>query len=273
MLRYGAFAARAFLGVVLVGSVLARVFVPQLVDPRFPPDGQAWLNVMQETGYLQAFVYATEFVVGILLLTGRFVPLALVVFAPVNLNIILFHVFLAPSPGRTVLILLLLAAHLLLVYRYRLAFGPLFRPVEPRWSGFTLGPINLRVALQVLLGLVLVVSGGAKLLIPGQLSVGDLLIDGMKATGYLYSVLGAVEIAVGLALLLGRFVPLASVVLAPVTLNIVSYHLFLGPAGLPIGLAGLPIGLALLAAHGALATAYPPAYRPLFEMTINEKKG
>ena len=266
MLRYGAFAARTFLGVVLVGSVLARVFAPQLADSGFPAAGQAWLDVMRETGYLQAFVYATEFVVGILLLTGRFVPLALVVFAPVNLNIILFHVFLAPSPGRTVLILLLLAAHLLLVYRYRLAFGPLFRPVEPRWSGFTLGPINLRVALQVLLGLVLVVSGGAKLLIPGQLSVGDLLIDGMKATGYLYSVLGAVEIAVGLALLLGRFVPLALVVLAPVTLNIVSYHLFLGPAG-------LPIGLALLAAHGALATAYPPAYRPLFEMTINEKKG
>lgn len=266
MLRYGAFAARAFLGVVLVGSVLARVFAPQLVDPGFPSAGQAWLDVMQETGYLQAFVYATEFVVGVLLLTGRFVPLALVVFAPVNLNIILFHVFLAPSLGRAVLIVLLLTAHLLLVYRYRRAFGPLFHAVAPRWSGFTFRGVRLRVALQVLLGLVLVVSGSAKLLVPGQLSVGDLLIDGMKATGYLYSLLGDVEIIVGLALLIGRFVPLALVILAPITLNIVAYHLFLGPAG-------LPVGLTLLAVHGALATAYSLAYRPLFEMTSNEKKG
>ena len=266
MIRYAAFVARIFLGVLLGGSVLVRVFAPQLTNSGFPPDGQAWLNVMKETGYLQPLVYATEFIVGMLLLTKRFVPLALVIFAPVNLNIVLFHLFLAPSPGRFVLITLMLAAHLLLVYRYRQSFGPLFRAVTPGWSGFTLGPISLRVALQALLGLVLIVSGGAKLLVPDQLSAGDLLIDGMKSTGYLYPLLGAVEVVVGLALLLGRSVPLALVVLAPITLNIVAYHLFLGPAG-------LPVGLALLAVHIILATAYSQAYRPLFETLDNERKG
>lgn len=266
MLRYVAFTARAFLGIVLVGSVLARVFAPQFVaeSTSFSPDGQAWLDVMQETGYLQTLVYATEFVVGVLLLAGRFVPLALVVFAPVNLNIALFHLALAPGPGRIVLISLMLVAHLLLVYRYRRAFEPLFGAVVPRWSGFTFGPVSLRVALQVLLGLVLVLSGGAKLLVPGQLSVGDFLIDSMKATGYLYSLLGTAEVAAGLTLLVGRFVPLALLVLAPVTLNIVAYHLFLEPAG-------LPAGLALLTVHGALATAYSPAYRPLLGMSGGEK--
>lgn len=271
MIRYAAFAARAFLGILLVSSVLARIFAPQLVaGAGFPPDGQAWLDVMRETGYLQTFVYATEFVVGIMILTGWFVPLALVVFAPVNLHIALFHLFLAPSPGRIALISLMLAAHLLLVYRYRRAFEPLFRAVTPRWSGLTFGPVRLRVALQILLGLALILSGGAKLLVPSQLSVGDLLLDGMKATGYLYSLLGAIEIVVGLAFLAGRFVPIALLILAPITFNIVAYHLFLGPAG-------LPTGLALFAVHVALATAYSAAYRPLFEtskfeMSRNERK-
>ena len=51
---------------------------------------------------------------------------------------------------------------------------------------------------------------------------------------------------VALALLSNRFVPLALVVMAPITINIVLLHAVLAPEG-------LGVGLALLAMHLALA--------------------
>jgi uncharacterized membrane protein YphA (DoxX/SURF4 family) len=47
--------------------------------------------------YFMPFLKLTETICGLLLLTGWFVPLALVVLAPIVLNIFLVHAFLAPS--------------------------------------------------------------------------------------------------------------------------------------------------------------------------------
>ena len=52
---------------------------------------------MSATGYFFYLLKGTEITCGLLLLTGRFVPLALVVLAPVILNIFLVHTFMAPD--------------------------------------------------------------------------------------------------------------------------------------------------------------------------------
>lgn len=52
------------------------------------------------------------------------------------------------------------------------------------------------------------------------------------------------ELLVALALLTNRMVPLALVVLAPITVNIVLFHLVLAPAGAPIAVALLVFHLA-----------------------------
>jgi uncharacterized membrane protein YphA (DoxX/SURF4 family) len=59
---------------------------------------------------------------------------------------------------------------------------------------------------------------------------------GMMATHYFFYLLKCTEIVCGLALLTGRFVPLALVVLAPVILNIFLVHAFLAPQGLPLAI-------------------------------------
>lgn len=59
---------------------------------------------------------------------------------------------------------------------------------------------------------------------------------GMLATHYFFYLLKCTEIICGLALLTGRFVPLALVVLAPVLLNIFLVHAFLAPQGLPLAI-------------------------------------
>jgi len=48
-----------------------------------------------------------------------------------------------------------------------------------------------------------------------------------------YWVVAALQIAGGLLLLVNRFVPLALVLLGPVIVNIISYHVFLNHAGAP----------------------------------------
>ena len=48
------------------------------------------------SGYFFTLLKITEFVCGLLLVTGRFVPLAMVILSPIIINIFLTHLFLAP---------------------------------------------------------------------------------------------------------------------------------------------------------------------------------
>jgi putative oxidoreductase len=79
------------------------------------------------------------------------------------------------------------------------------------------------------------------------------------ASGYLFPLLKATEVVAGLLLLGGLFVPLALAVLAPVLINIVGFHLFLEPSG-------LPIPLALLAAELYLAWSYRSVFAPMLHL-------
>lgn len=76
---------------------------------------------------------------------------------------------------------------------------------------------------------------------------------GVMASVYLFPLIKITELVCGLALIIGRFVPLAVVVIFPVTLNILLYHAFLGPAE-------LPMAVVLLLANLFLAYAYRKNY-------------
>src|SRR5437879_1023821 len=56
-------------------------------------------------------------------------------------------------------------------------------------------------------------------------------------------VVGALQVIGGALLLIGRFVPLGLILLGPVIVNIVLFHIFLDPSGLPM--AGVVSALAL----------------------------
>lgn len=253
--------SRSFLGLVFPLAVLLRVINPQLTEAaNFPHQAQTWLDTMKATGYLQHLLYITEFTTGIAILIGVFIPLALVALAPVIFNIALFHFFLDSRPERILVVLLMIGAHIILTYRYRAAFQSLFNPVEPTWSFSITRGFSVRFGIQIIMSLVFIVAGAAKLIIPEQLNVGNLLIDGMKATGYLYTLLGITEVIAGLALLSRRFIPLTLVILTPIVINIFAYHFFLARTG-------LPIAILLLSAHISLIIAYFPAYRTLLKVS------
>lgn len=85
---------------------------------------------------------------------------------------------------------------------------------------------------------------------------GAAFLGALAATGYMFPLIKLVEVAGGVLLLIGRFVPLALALLAPGIVNIVLFHVFLDPAG-------LPIALGILALELYLAWSFRDVYRPM----------
>lgn len=107
---------------ILLGLIFFVFGLMGLLTSPTPPEGipQAaadFSSAMQATGYFFVFLKLTEVVCGLLLLVGRFVPLALTILAPVVLNIVLFHAFLMPSGIATGLAALVLGIFLAWCYR------------------------------------------------------------------------------------------------------------------------------------------------------------
>jgi uncharacterized membrane protein YphA (DoxX/SURF4 family) len=97
-------------------------FMPAPKD--LPPDIITVTTGLMKGGYV-AVIAGTEIIVAILLLTNRFVPLALALLAPILVGIITFHLAIAPAtivPGVVVLVM-----ELYLAWAYRGAFRPMLQ--------------------------------------------------------------------------------------------------------------------------------------------------
>ena len=53
-------------------------------------------------------------------------------------------------------------------------------------------------------------------------------ISAIKANGYLFPTIGIISLLSGLAFLVNRYVALAAIILLPITVNFVLFHIFLG---------------------------------------------
>lgn len=123
--RYVAHGARYALGLVFFAAGLTGLLnlVPPPSTP-MPPAAEALGAAMAGTGYLFPLIKGTEVLAGALLLGNCFVPLALVLLAPVLVDIVAFHFFL--TPGDVGMSVFLLVAQLYLAWAYRAAYAGLF---------------------------------------------------------------------------------------------------------------------------------------------------
>jgi hypothetical protein len=122
--RHAPAAARVVLGLAFLVFGLNGFlqFLPQVS----PPERAAKFAVaLVETGYMFPLIKGVEVLVGALLLSNRFVPLALALIAPNVVNILLFHIFLAPS--EIALAVIVLGLELYLAWAYRDAYAPMLR--------------------------------------------------------------------------------------------------------------------------------------------------
>jgi hypothetical protein len=116
--------ARVLLGLLFVITGL-NGFLQFLPQPAGIPAGAAdFSGALMKTGYMFPMIMGTQLLFGVLLLVNRFVPFALVLIAPVIVNIIAFHVFLFPSGAGMAVVAVILYVVLLWAYRgyYRTLF-------------------------------------------------------------------------------------------------------------------------------------------------------
>lgn len=61
-------------------------------------------------------------------------------------------------------------------------------------------------------------------------------MDGVNVTRYLMPLIKITELLCGIAFVSGYFVPLATIVIAPIVVNIFLFHAFVDTQGLPVGI-------------------------------------
>ena len=117
--------ARLLLGLMFVvfGSNIFLQFIPM---PPLPATlAGDFSKALMQSHYMYA-VGLLQFLGGLLLLIGRFVPLGLTLLGPVIVNILLFHIFLEPTGLPMAIVVAVLALGLL--WRYRSNFAGLVKP-------------------------------------------------------------------------------------------------------------------------------------------------
>jgi putative oxidoreductase len=82
--------------------------------------------------------------------------------------------------------------------------------------------------------------------------------EGLESVGYFMPLLKVTELLCGLAFVTGRFVPLATVVIAPIIVNIFCYHAF-------VDTSGLPVAILLVLANAFVAYYYRGSYAGLLK--------
>jgi len=83
-------------------------------------------------------------------------------------------------------------------------------------------------------------------------------MSSLSATGYVLPVVGALEIFIGVLLLLRKWVPFALLLLVPISMNVLLFHLFLNISGIIPAILIVGINIVLI-------YKYWKSYRPLFQ--------
>lgn len=115
--------------------------------------------------------------------------------------------------------------------------------------------------MRILLGIILLVFGLNKFLnfisAPALPENAEAFITSLATTGYVLQVVGVIEILIGLLLLINKWVAFALVVLVPISVNILLFHLFLD-------IPGISGALLVTILNGILMYKLWPKYKPLF---------
>ncbi len=123
-MKIAALVCRLLLGLVFLVFGLNGFlhFIPQ-PPPANPVAGQ-FLGALAGSGYLVP-VFLLQLAPALLLLVNRYVPLALTLLAPIIVNIVLFHVLMAPAGLPVAIVVAVLWA--IVAWSVRPAFAGLFQ--------------------------------------------------------------------------------------------------------------------------------------------------
>jgi len=136
-------ASRILLGLIFFVFGL-NGFLQFMPSPPIPGAAGAFAGALAATGYMFPLIKSVEVIAGLLLLSNRFVPLALAVLAPNVVNILLFHAVLAP--GGVVIALFVLALELFTAWSYRDAYASMLHARTAPTASSTAAQVSAHAA-------------------------------------------------------------------------------------------------------------------------------
>ncbi|MGY8781441.1 MAG: DoxX family protein [Fidelibacterota bacterium] len=99
---------------------------------------------------------------------------------------------------------------------------------------------KIEMGLRILIGALLLMSGLNKFFnfmpTPEMTDSAGSFMMALFSTGYIFPIIGFIEIVGGALLISGKLVPFAFIILAPIVINIALFHIILDPAGIGISL-------------------------------------
>jgi len=107
---------RILMGLMFAFASIA-FFFKLMPQPELTGNVKIFMEGIEASVYLMTTVKIIELLCAVAFLSGRYVPLAVVVIFPINVNILLFHVFL--DPASLPIAILLVIGNLFLAYYYR----------------------------------------------------------------------------------------------------------------------------------------------------------
>lgn len=124
--------ARILLGLIYFvfggwGLCIALGLMPMPEQPAMSEAATAFNKGIMGTPYFFPLLKVTETAFGLLLLIGIAAPLALIILAPITLNIFLFHAFLTPGFNNSILPLVMVIAQILAMSGYWDVYRPLIK--------------------------------------------------------------------------------------------------------------------------------------------------
>jgi putative oxidoreductase len=119
--------ARVLLGFIFFGAGLSGLLNLAPPPADLPEDMKTYMAGIMAAKYFMPLLKVTETVCGALLMSGFFVPLALVILAPIIINIFFTHLFLAPEGMVVAIVLAILEIYLAFFSPYSPKIKALFR--------------------------------------------------------------------------------------------------------------------------------------------------
>ena len=134
-MKFAIIGARILLGLLFLVFGLHGFFQFSFIPaPEMNEAAGSLMGALIATGYFMMVVKLVEVVAGLMILTGRFLPLGLILLAPVSVSILFFHTFL--DRGGLGIAIFIVAMQLFLAWSYRDSFsGVLQANAKPTGQG------------------------------------------------------------------------------------------------------------------------------------------
>ncbi len=112
---------------------------------------------------------------------------------------------------------------------------------------------KVNLVVRILLGVMMVIFGLNKFMgfmpMPPLPEAANDFFGALGKSGYLLNVVGAVELITGVLFLLNKYTALAAVILFPVMLNALMFHIFLAPGAIAPALLAIVMNIVVLFAN------------------------